>query len=108
MGYIYLIGESDTENHYKIGMTKCKDINKRAKQLQTGNSEPLFIKAYFETEHPYKLEKMLHNRFKESNLNGEWFELTKDDVSNFKGICEHYQGIIKSLEENPFYFKAKK
>ena len=107
MGYVYLIGEKDNIGKYKIGSTKAKDVNKRLKQLQTGNSSELFIKEYYETEHPFKLEKMLHNRFKSSNLIGEWFELSESDTKAFRGICEEKEKIIKALKNNPFYFSKR-
>jgi hypothetical protein len=107
MGYVYLIGEIDNKGRYKIGSTKAKDVNKRLKQLQTGNSSELFIKEYYETEHPFKLEKMLHNHFKSSNLIGEWFELSESDTEAFKGVCEEKEKIISSLKDNPFYFNAR-
>lgn len=107
MGYVYLIGEKDNIGKYKIGSTKSKDVNKRLKQLQTGNSSELFIKEYYETEHPFKLEKMLHNHFKSSNLIGEWFELSESDTEAFKGVCEEKEKIISSLKDNPFYFNAR-
>lgn len=103
MGHVYLIGEVGNENRFKIGSTRCKDVNKRLKQLQTGNSEELYIKSSFETSRPFRLEKMLHNRFKSSNLIGEWFELSKADVEAFKTICEQLQYIIDSLKDNPFF-----
>lgn len=106
-GYVYLIGESGNENRYKIGSTRCKDINKRLKQLQTGNSEQLYIKEYFETTHPFKLETMLHNRFKSSNLIGEWYDLSKDDIAAFKNECKRFQFIIDSLKNNPFFQNKK-
>lgn len=56
MGFVYLIGEDETTNRFKIGVTKCNDINKRLKKLQTGNSNELFIKHVYET--------MLHNYYK--------------------------------------------
>ena len=99
MGYVYLIGNVDTPGKYKIGSTRGKSVEKRLKQLQTGNSSELFIKDSYETEHPFKLEKMLHNHFKEKNLIGEWFELSESD------ICEEKMNIIESLKDNPFYFK---
>jgi mRNA-degrading endonuclease YafQ of YafQ-DinJ toxin-antitoxin module len=105
MGYVYLIGEIGNEGKYKIGSTRAKSVDKRLKQLQTGNSSALFIKELYETEHPFKLEKMLHNRFKSHNLIGEWFELSEANVGAFKGICDDYMRIIESLENNPFYFK---
>ena len=107
MGYVYLIGEMDNKGRYKIGSTKAKDVNKRLKQLQTGNSSELFIKESYETEHPFKLEKMLHNHFKSSNLIGEWFELSKSDTEAFKRVCEEKEKIISSLKNNPFYFNAR-
>ena len=103
MGYVYLIGEEDIPNHYKIGSTKANNVQKRLRQLQTGNSTSLYLRDYFETDKPFKLEKMLHNRFKSSNLINEWFELSKDDVGQFKAICGHLQTIIDSLKDNPFY-----
>lgn len=103
MGYVYLIGEENAENKYKIGSTKCKDINKRLKQLQTGNSNPLYIKAYYETSKPFRLETMLHNKFKEYNVIGEWFELNKDDIESFESVCHSLQNIIDCLKENPYF-----
>ena len=105
MGYVYLIGEVGNDTNYKIGSTRAKDVNNRLKQLQTGSSSELYIKESFETEYPFKLEKMLHNHFKEKNLIGEWFELSKADTEAFKEICEDKTMVIESLKNNPFYFK---
>ena len=109
MGLVYLIGELDNGgNRYKIGSTRGKTVTNRLKQLQTGSSNELYVKEAYKTDHPFKLEKMLHNRFKSSSLIGEWFELNKRDVEDFRGICEHLEDIIDSLKDNPFYFKDKK
>jgi len=105
MGYVYLIGEKDNPGKFKIGSTRSNDISKRLKQLQTGSSSELYIKDYFETSHPFKLEKMLHNHFSSSNIIGEWFELFESDTEAFRGICEEKMAIIESLKDNPFYFK---
>lgn len=105
VGFVYLIGEEGNDSRYKIGSTRSKDVNKRLKQLQTGNPNHLFIKESYQTEHPFKLEKMLHNRFKTYNVNGEWFELNEELVWQFKGICDYYSNIMESLRENPFFFK---
>ena len=107
MGYVYLIGEIGNDSRYKIGSTRSKDVNKRLKQLQTGSSSELYIKESFETEYPFKLEKMLHNHFKEKNLIGEWFELSKADTKEFNTICKDKMKIIESLKNNPFYFNAQ-
>ena len=103
MGYVYLIGEMANEVRFKIGSTKCIDVHKRLKQLQTGNSNQLYIKEYYQTDKPFKLEKILHNRFKYANLIGEWFDLSDDDTAQFKTICEGFQKVMDSLKENPFF-----
>lgn len=108
MGWVYLIGERENKGKYKIGSTRGKDVNNRLKQLQTGNSSELFIKDSFETSHPFKLEQMLHNRFKSLNLIGEWFELSETDTEQFKTICEEKEHIISVLKNNPFFNKQKK
>jgi hypothetical protein len=107
MGYVYLIGEIENPGRYKIGSTRGKSVAKRLKQLQTGSSSELYVKDAVETDHPFKLEKMLHNHFKSSNLIGEWFELSEDDVEDFKGLCNEKLKVIDSLKENPFYFNAR-
>ncbi len=107
MGYVYLIGEIGNEGKYKIGSTRAKSVDKRLKQLQTGNSSLLYVKDSFETAHPFKLEKMLHNHFGDKALIGEWFELSEADTEAFRGICEEKMRVINSLKDNPFYFNAR-
>lgn len=107
MGFVYLIGEQNTIGKYKIGVTNSKDVNKRLKQLQTGNSKELYIKESYETSYPFKLENMLHNHFKTKGIIGEWFELSEEDTKQFKNTCKEKEEIIKSLINNPFYFKSK-
>ena len=47
MGFVYLIGEVDNRNTFKIGVTKKQNIEERKKELQTGNSNELYINRYF-------------------------------------------------------------
>ena len=103
MGYVYLIKELNNSGVYKIGATNKSNINDRKDELQTGNPNELMVLDYFETSKPYKLEKMIHNHFREFNQLNEWFELESDSVKNFKNTCNHYQGIIDSLKDNPFF-----
>lgn len=107
MAFVYLIGESDNIGKYKIGSTRANDVNKRLKELQTGNSSQLFIRSSYETKYPFKLENLLHNHFKSSNLIGEWFDLSEADIKDFKKVCEEKEKIIQALKDNPFYFKKK-
>lgn len=103
MAFVYLIGENNDNNNYKIGVTKHKDINSRISELQTGNSNELYIKDYYETKYPYKLEKLLHRHFFDKKILNEWFSLNSDDIKSFKDICKKYNNVLDSLKYNPFF-----
>ena len=102
-GYVYLICDNANEL-YKIGVTKS-DIEKRLKKLQTGNATELFLVNYHESNYPYRIESMLHNHFKSQNVLNEWFELSHDDIINFKNLCNKMEETIKCLKDNPFFTK---
>lgn len=103
MSWVYLIGENGNDGSYKIGSTRCKDIKKRLKQLQTGNSNSLVIKSSFETNYPFKIEKMLHAKFKNNRSIGEWFYLSKDEVVSFVDTCAKFEKSVISMKDNPFF-----
>lgn len=103
-GIVYLICDPDT-NTYKIGMTK-RDITKRLKELQTGNSAELFVVHTYKCDHPYRLELMLHNRFRNKLALNEWFSLDKNDVEDFPDTCRKTDEIIKSLSDNIYFAKG--
>lgn len=102
-GFVYLICDNKNEV-FKIGVTK-KTIEKRIKELQTGNSTELFISKYHESEYPYTVENMLHTHFKIENVLNEWFELSAEDVTNFNETCEEMEKRIEILKDNPFFQK---
>ena len=95
-GYIYLIRNSHFE--YKIGMTK-QNVNRRLKQLQTGNSEDLELVKYLMVENYKKVEKSLHNHFSHKRINREWFNLSKNDVSDFEKNIRKYEKAIIDFNE---------
>lgn len=106
MGYVYLI-EDENNLTYKIGVTRSVDSN-RIKKLQTGNSTKLKLKHLYKTEYPFRLETMLHQRFKQYNILNEWFELPMGIVEDFENYCNELNGIIISLKDNPFFAKTLK
>lgn len=106
MGYVYLI-EDENNLTYKIGVTRSVNSN-RIKKLQTGNSTKLKLKYLYKTEYPFRLETMLHQRFKQYNILNEWFELPKNIVEDFENYCNELNGIIISLKDNPFFAKTLK
>lgn len=107
MGFVYLLCDSGQDNMFKIGVTKST-IEKRIKQLQTGNGSEIFLVDYYKTEHPFYLEKMLHKRFYSDKKLGEWFELECDKVNSFKDVCKQLEEIIEVMKDNPYFPKKLK
>ena len=61
-GFVYLLKEDGDEALYKIGVTKG-DINARIKKLQTGNGNKIRLVHSFLSDRPFKLERMLHQKY---------------------------------------------
>ena len=100
-GIVYLL--SNGNGHYKIGVTKGK-ISNRIKQLQTGNSSKIECLHEYATPYYRKVEITLHNNYVSKRLEGEWFNLTKEDILDFIPACQRLHESFKYLEEynNPF------
>ena len=95
MESIYLI-KSTGDSHYKIGVSK--NPKNRVKQLQTGNSSPIELVCEYETKRAYKIEKILHRRFSYAHKNGEWYDLSVMEESNFLDECAKIDNNITILE----------
>jgi hypothetical protein len=104
MGSVYLLGDSEREGVYKIGVTRG-DIKKRIKKLQTGNSGEIYLVSHYETEHPFLMEKMLHTKYIGDRVLNEWFSLDFDKMNEFKKTCEEIQENINALQDNYFFQK---
>ena len=104
MGSVYLLGDSEKEGIFKIGVTRG-DIQKRIKKSQTGNGGEIYLVSYYETENPFLMEKMLHTKFLRDKVLNEWFSLTTEEVVSFKKSCEEIQKNIDALQDNYFFQK---
>lgn len=107
MAFVYLLGDSGRENTYKIGVTRGK-IEKRIKQLQTGNSNEIYLINSFETEYPFYLERILHTKYHIKQTKNEWFVLTNEDIEEFIPYCQLIEENAKNLKKNPFTIKHLK
>ena len=81
MGFVYFV--KDNTNQIKIGFTK-RDIKKRIKELNSPNLIPILM---YETKYPTQLEKALHFRFKQYNIEREWFNIEHFSIDELKEIC---------------------
>lgn len=102
--YVYLLGDWEKDGLYKIGVTRG-DINKRIKKLQTGNSGEIYLIEYFETDIPFTIEKLIHQKLSPNRKRGEWFELSDEERFKFREYCEFYTNMLKSVSDNPFLQK---
>lgn len=107
MAFVYLLGDFGQDNCFKIGITRGK-IEKRIKQLQTGNGEEIYLVNYYETDYPFFIERSMHLKFYPNKKRNEWFNLKVEDVVKFKEYCKEFEDNAKILEENPFAKKILK
>lgn len=85
---VYLL---ESDNKTKIGI--AKSISSRIKMMQSGNPYPISL-VY---QHRFPSEKMarevertLHAHWKGFQLQGEWFNLTKEQIEETKKIVERF------------------
>ena len=99
-GSIYLI----TDGKYtKIGATSY-NVKKRLNELQTGNAKELNIIYEYKVKNKLSTEKFLHEKFKEKQVLGEWFNLKYEDIQyiikNKFSINNGNISFDKKLEKN--------
>ncbi len=81
IGYVYLIRHGNRKE-YKIGKTYNPIRREGEIRLELPEKvEPIHTIA---TDDPSGVEKYWHNRFSDKRKEGEWFELSADDVRAFK------------------------
>jgi len=78
-GHVYLLRAG---SYYKIGMSR--DFESRFDQIRL--QLPFAVKEVhrIETDDPEGIERYWHERFSKKRTNGEWFELSDEDVRIFR------------------------
>jgi hypothetical protein len=98
---VYLLKTEEEIPVYKIGFTK-RPIEKRIKELKTGNSKDIKVVSIFESRWASKIEATFHHLFKHKRINGEWYEMTQEKVDRFIQDCESIHESFELLERNNF------
>lgn len=99
---VYLISSGLDEKQYKIGYTR-RSVEERIKEFKTGNSNDIEIVSVFESKWGTKIEAYLHRIFKHKKISGEWFNLSENDVLNFKVHCEKTHNNFELLVSENSY-----
>ena len=88
-GYVYLV-KAQGHPWYKIG--RAFILDRRVTQLRVLYPFKIRFVHSIACADCIKAEKRLHKRFKRYHLNGEWFELPREEVAWFKDILCHPNG----------------
>lgn len=103
---IYVIGPS-IRGPLKIG--KAKDPSSRLRQLQTGHPEKLHVlltgwgeedsTGDFYSVPDSLVEKAFHHKFRNARMNGEWFNITTEDICCEQWFDDLPASITKEYEQ---------
>lgn len=93
---------NDDKSFYKIGFTKGS-VHKRITELQTGCPFKIELVDYYDTYYGLSVEKNLHKAYSHLKTHGEWFELSIEEETKFKIMCEKYENIHTILDKNKEY-----
>ncbi len=77
--YVYLLKSG---RYYKVGRSNA--VGRRERELAIQLPEEAKVVHSIKTDDPVGIEAYWHGRFSEPRKNGEWFELTANDVATFK------------------------
>lgn len=76
-GFVYLIGSS-TFRWYKIGKSKTPEV--RVTDLGVLLPFKITVHAVWKAANHHSMEKLLHAQYQKNQINGEWFEFTRDEL----------------------------
>ena len=93
---VYLIRTEEETPRYKIGFTR-RDVKKRLKEFQTGNSLGLEIVGTFESKWGPKIEASMHRAYQGSKIGGEWFSLTEEQAAGFGSQCQRLHDLFEMM-----------
>lgn len=103
---VYLVcAEIGNEKLYKIGYTR-RSIDKRIKELKTGNAADFYVVDSFSSKWGTKIEAIIHKNLRSKKINGEWFSLDEEDIKGFNTKCKEIHENL-DLVSNSLYYLEK-
>jgi hypothetical protein len=105
---VYLVcSQIDGNKLYKIGYTR-REIEKRIKEFKTGNASEFYIVDSFRSKWGTKIESQLHRYFRRKKISGEWFDLSDDDINDFKKQCNLIHNNLEVISTENLYYLEKR
>lgn len=105
-GYVYVIHCEGT-TFYKIGISK-KNYNDRLYNLQSGCPFELEMIYVSHSDDHRRLEKELHNKFKDKCVRGEWFDLDEASLNTLiKYLEDTHQRQMQAERQMQIDFQGK-
>ncbi len=87
----------DGKQEYKIG--RSIHIDTRIKQFKTGSHCPNILIQKYLFDDSSKLEAYIHNYLQQHNTEGEWFELTLEELKDAQNKIQNYINLHKNLND---------
>ena len=85
MKSVYIFGAKDS--HYKIGVSQ--DVERRLQQIRVGNVYVKIIYQSIQIQNAYRIESILHNKYKEFAIGKEWFIF-----DNIKKVIDDIDSLV--------------
>lgn len=112
MEYVYFFRETGRP-YVKIGMSK-NEVQTRFQSFKTYAPLGAYIVGYIKTSNAFLLEKELHKKYKDKRLQGEFFNLTDDEVyaeinihdSKFGEVVSFVDYLVNDLKFDIDYLKS--
>ncbi len=100
-GYVYILKDIEISQRCKIGHTR--NPSQRLKRFDVILPFKTKLIALIKAQYALQLENWLHKRFASSRQEGEWFDLSDDDVANLRNLSvqeittEKPNGIVNAI-----------
>ena len=103
--FLYII-RCNSSNFYKIGVSQHPEY--RITDLQVGCPYSLVLVYKKQFDNAKEVESLLHRKYWKRCVEGEWFELSKDDIDSIQqGLNEYPTNYYPGMSDKYCYFPCR-
>ena len=94
---LYIVSHKGFEGFYKIGVTS--DLSQRVAVFETAS--PLGVEILYnrKTDSVRSVESIVHKKYEDKRRNGEWFELSKEELDEVKQYLDNLTQLTGGNED---------